>query len=59
MRKDNIDKIVNDLIKSGWRGKTHSDFKEKLGEEYSYDQIERIRVRYNYILTIDISKNKW
>ncbi len=59
MSKDNIDKIVKDLIQNGWKGTTHNDFKEKLGDEYSYDQIERIRVRYNYILTIDISKNKW
>lgn len=49
MRKHNVDKIVKDLIQSGWKGKTHRDFKEKLGDEYSYDQIERIKARYNYI----------
>lgn len=49
MRKDNVDKIVKDLMQSGWKGNTHKDFKEKLGNGYSYDQIERIRVRYKYI----------
>ncbi len=49
MRKYDVDKLVTSLIQSGWQGKTHKDFKEKLGGEYSYDQIERLRLRYKYI----------
>lgn len=57
MRKDDIDNIIKNLIQSEWKGSTHKDFKEKLGEEYSYDQIERIRARYKYI-TKD-KNNNW
>lgn len=49
MRKNDVDNIVYSLIKEGWRGKTYKDFKEKLGNSYSYDQIGRVRARYLYI----------
>lgn len=54
MHKNDVDRIVSVLIKEGWNGKTHKDFEiklgeMKLGEKYSYDQIERIRIRYLYI----------
>lgn len=52
MRKYDIDKVVKDLIQSGWVGNTHKDFKERLGDEYSYDQIERVRARYKYIMKV-------
>lgn len=50
MRKKDVDKIVYGLIKENWKGKTYKDFKEKLGDGYSYDQIGRIRARYLYII---------
>lgn len=49
MYKSDVDKIVAGLLEEGWKGNTHKDFAEKLGYAYSYDQIERIRVRYLYI----------
>jgi len=49
MRKEDVDKIVKDLIEEGWTGKSNKDFKEKLIGGYSHDQVERVRARYNYI----------
>ncbi len=49
MQKSDVDKIVARLLEEGWQGKSHKDFADKLGEEYSYGQIERIRARYKYV----------
>ena len=49
MQKSDIDKIVARLFEEGWQGKSHKDFAVKLGEEFSYGQVERIRVRYRYL----------
>ncbi|MCI9079977.1 MAG: hypothetical protein HFH68_13845 [Lachnospiraceae bacterium] len=49
MQKGDVDKIVALLLEEGWQGKSHKDFAEKLGDVYSYGQIERIRARYKYI----------
>lgn len=49
MQKKDVDNIVNILLQEDWIGKTHKDFEKKLGKGYSYDQVERIRMRYMYI----------
>ena len=49
MQKKDVDSIVEGLLKEGFTGETYKDFEEKLGEEYKYGQIERIRARYKYI----------
>ncbi|MDE6615598.1 MAG: hypothetical protein K2K35_03455 [Lachnospiraceae bacterium] len=49
MQKSDVDKLVAMLLEEGWQGKSHKDFAEKLGDRYSYGQIERIRTRYKYI----------
>ena len=51
MQKSDVDKLVAMLLEEGWKGKTHKDFAEKLGDGYSHGQIERIRARYKYIGT--------
>lgn len=49
MQKSDVDKIVAMLFEEGWQGESHKDFAEKLGEGYSYSQVERIRIRYRYM----------
>ncbi len=49
MQKSDVDKLVAMLLEEGWQGKSHKDFAERLGNGYSYGQIERIRARYRYI----------
>ncbi len=49
MFREDVDRIVKELLEEKWEGKDKKDFYEKFGGKYSRDQIERIRVRYSYL----------